>query len=86
MDSFDFENVKGFVNQMFLMNIENMGGEQAAIEMLENKRESGDLGRVQFKRCKDKVNTLTTNDKYFEPNDCILELDRKVRQAAQYNR
>ena len=66
--------------------LETVGGEQAVIEMLENKRESGDLGRVQFKRCKDKVNTLTTNKKYFEPNDCILELDRKVRQAAKYYR
>ncbi len=54
--------------------------------MLENERESGTLDRFQFKRFKDKLSALTTNEKYFEPNDCILELDRTVRQAAKYYR
>jgi len=39
-----------------------------------------------FKRFKDKLSALTTNKKYFKPNDCILELDRKVRQAAKFYR
>ncbi len=86
MDSFDFENVKGLFNQLALIGLETVGGEQAVIEMLENERESGTLNRFQFKRFKDKLSALTTNEKYFEPNDCIFELDRKVRQAAKYYR
>ncbi len=54
MDSIKIENVKRFFNQLALIGLETVGGEQAVIEMLENERESGDLGRVQFKRCKDK--------------------------------
>ena len=86
MDSIKIENVKGLLNQLALIGLEAVGGEQAVLEMLENERESGTLDRFQFKRFKDKLSTLTTNEKYFEPNDCILELDRKVSQAAKYYR
>ncbi len=86
MDSFKIENVKGLLNQLALIGLETVGGEQAVIEMLENERVSGTLDRFQFKRFKDKITALTTNEKYFEPNDCILELDRKVKQAAKYYR
>ncbi len=86
MDSIKIENVKGLLNQLALIGLETVGGEQAVIEMLENERESGTLDRFQFKRFKDKVTALTSNDKYIEPNDCTLELDRKVKQAAKYYR
>ncbi len=60
MDSIKIENVKGLLNQLALIGLETVGGEQAVIEMLENERESGTLDRFQFKRFKDKLSALTT--------------------------
>jgi len=44
------------------------------------------LDRFKHKRFKDRIKGIVENPKYFEPNDSILELDKKVKQAAEYYR
>jgi len=53
---------------------------------LEQAKETGEMSDRNYYRCKSELNRLLENKKYFEPNECILELDRKVSQAAKYYR
>ena len=56
------------------------------LSRLEQAKETGEMTDRTYYRCKSEFNRLLENKKYFKPNDCILELDRKVKQAARYYR
>ena len=86
LDTQKVKGVKELSDQVVLKGLEAMGGKQVLFEIFENERASGNLDRFKHKRFKDKVNRIVSNPKYFEPNDCIVELDQKVRQAARYYR
>ena len=51
---------------------------------LEQAKETGEMTDRNYYRCKSELNRLLENNKYFQPNDCILELDRKIKQTAKY--
>jgi len=59
---------------------------EVVMNRLEQARETGEMTNRTYYRCKSEVNRLLENKIHFEPNDCILELDRKVTQAAKYYR
>ena len=59
---------------------------EVVMNRLEQARETGEMTDRTYYRCKSEVNRLLENKIHFEPNDCILELDRKVTQAAKYCR
>ncbi len=56
------------------------------LSRLEQAKETGEMSDRTYYRCKSEFNRLLENKKYFKPNDCILELDRKVKQAAKFYR
>ncbi|TVL97280.1 MAG: hypothetical protein CV087_22540 [Candidatus Brocadia sp. WS118] len=78
--------VREFVNQLALIGLTNIGGEAIALEMIENAKSNGELDKMQYKRFKDKIRELATNESYLELNEAIFELDSKVRQAVNYYR
>lgn len=49
---------------------------------LERAKETGEMNDRTYYRCKSEVNRLLENGKFFEPDDCLLELDHKVQEAA----
>ena len=53
---------------------------------LKQAKETGEMTDRTYYRCKSEFNRLMANKKYFEPKDCILELDRKIKQAVKYYR
>jgi len=53
---------------------------------LEHAKETGEMTDRNYYRCKNELNRLLENKKHFKPSDCILELDRKVKQAARFYR
>jgi len=55
---------------------------EVVMNRLEQARETGEMTDRTYYRCKSEFNRLVENKKYFKANDCILELDRKVRQAS----
>ncbi len=55
---------------------------EMALNRLERAREDEEMNDRAYYRCK----KLLGNENYFEPNDCILELDQKIRQAAEFHR
>ena len=56
------------------------------LNRLEQAKETGEMSDRNYYRCKSVLNELMENKKYFKPNECIFELDRKVKQAARFYR
>jgi hypothetical protein len=53
---------------------------------IESVKQTGKMGRMKYKRFKDAIKELTTDEQLTEPDDCILELDGKIQQAARHYR
>ena len=53
---------------------------------LEQARETGEMSDRTYYRGKSEVNRVLENKAHFELNDCILELDQKIKQAAKFYR
>ena len=56
-----------------------LGGEQELLKMLEAERNS--LDKMTYKRFKDKVKQISSQPELTEPDESIIELNRKVKQA-----
>ncbi len=80
------KNAKELVNQLAIIGMQNIGGEKLVFDMIDDAKHRGELDKMQYKRLKDKVKELGSNEKYTEFNDAIFELDSKVRQAVSYYR
>jgi len=78
-------NTKDFTNQFALFGFVEYGGKEAVLQMLEIERQSENIDRFQFKRLKDKLEAITSNKQYIEPNDCIKELDEKISDVEKYS-
>lgn len=86
---FDMKKIKDartLKSQLALIGLDALGGEEVALEMLKNSRQSGELGKMQFHRLKAMVKELASDERLTVENDAILELDSKVRLAARYAR
>lgn len=73
------------MNRLALVGIQSLGGANAVLESLALDRVPGCKGRCQYKRKRNWVKSISENDSCIVPNDCIFELDEKIRLAVEMN-
>lgn len=87
---FDFmamKNVKGFEQQIFLLGIQALGGETAALEMIERANQQGVFAnRTQRKRAKDLIKGLCQLPTLTVEPLLLEEVERKVKAVQQHYR
>lgn len=71
--------VRTFQAQLMLLGLKSLGLDEA-LRMIELDKHK--LGRMQYKRLKDKIKKLSSSKELTEPNNSMIELDEKVRQAV----
>jgi len=74
-------NVKLFEAELMLKGIEQIGGIDEALSLVEHSR--GKLNRVQLSRLKNKIRSLNKHKELTEPQETILELDAKIKRVAE---
>ncbi|MBU0476143.1 MAG: hypothetical protein KKF62_18505 [Bacteroidetes bacterium] len=74
---------KTIFNQLALLGLEQVGQEKL-LKMLEYERTS--LSKMQFKRIKEKINSISELPVLTEQSNFIQELDSKIIQRARYYR
>ena len=85
-DSVEVTNVKDLMNQLALIGLNQLGGEQKILEMFKHAKQAGTIDKEKHKRLRDKVEELVSTPEAFEPNECIEELDRKIEQSVRHYR
>ena len=85
-DSVNIEGVKGLVNQLALIGLQQLGGEAALLEMVQQSRQSGQLAKMQAQRLKKKIKNLASTPEAIEENHCLEELDEKVKRQVRHYR
>ena len=75
---------KTILNELALIGMEKVGGKDELLRMLELERHK--FSKMQFKRIKDKINSISELPELTEINDSIKELDSKIIQRAKYYR
>lgn len=74
-------NLKSFEAELMLKGIEQLGGIDEVLSLVENSR--GHLNRVQLSRLKSKIRSLNKHKELTEPQETILELDAKIKRVAE---
>ena len=80
------KNVGDYREHILALHFKDKSRFEKALNDLERARETGVMSDREYYRCKKETERILNNAKYFEPNDSILELDDKVKQAAKYCR
>ena len=87
---FDFaamRNVKGFEQQIFLLGIQALGGETAALDLIERANQRGVFeNRTQRKRAKDLIKGLCQLPTLTVEPLLLEEVERKVKAVQQHYR
>ena len=73
--------------QLILKGLEAYGGEQEFLKLIERaKAEDKFTNRMQSSRLKLKIQSISQDKVLTEESELIIELDQKVKQAAQFYR
>lgn len=80
-DNIDIYKPKDLLRHFAAIGIQQLGTGQV-INMLETSRQSGKLSKMQVHRLKNTVRQITSTPELVEPNDCIKELDKKIKRAV----
>lgn len=75
---------KTIFNELALIGMNKLGGKDELLRMFELERPK--FSKMQFKRIKDKINSISELPELTEINDSIKELDSKIIQRAKYYR
>jgi len=85
----EMRSVKNLEAQLALIGLKTIGGEQDVInelkieeERLKKKGKFDAKAKTDFHRLKSKIRNLANTPALTEPNECISELDEKIKQAA----
>jgi len=85
-EDFKMKDIKDLKEYGFILSLKDGIRCDLILNRLEHARETGEMTDRTYYRCKNLLKRLEENKKHFKPNDCILELDQKIRQAAKYYR
>ena len=80
----NYSTSKDFKEFLILNYISEKGLDRVLNDIDSNRDKFKSTGEAS--RCKAEIKRLANNTDYAEPNDLILELDDKVRQAVKYYR
>ena len=83
---FKMQNIRDFKNYGFMITLLDEDNKKAVWGRLEHARKQGEMTDRTYYRCKNELNRLLENTRYFHPSDLIKELDEKIQQAANNNR
>jgi hypothetical protein len=78
---------KDIMNQLILLSINHLGGQNQIFELIEEVRKRGQFKRPEYaSRAKSMIKDLCQLDNLTEPSELIQELDSKVKQVQMYYR
>ena len=85
-EDFQMKAVKDLKEYVFILGLKDEIRCDLIWNRLEQAKETGEMTDRNYYRCKSELNRVLENKRFFKPNDCILELDRKIKQAAKFYR
>lgn len=77
------ENTKQLLQQLTLVGLKQLGGEQPLVELLKSEKDAGRLDRQQFHRMKSKLHQLTADPQVIDNGDQMTDLIEEINTKVQ---